>query len=105
MKNLGKEEQTISEILKNVIDPELMVNIIDLGLVYGIKLSEKEKKITIFLTLTSPGCPLGDVIIENIRQVLFQHYLGFTSEVTLVWNPMWNEKFISEEGRLALAQY
>lgn len=105
MKQFNNEEDTIRELLKNVIDPELMVNIIDLGLVYGISLDLPAKKINIDLTLTSPGCPLGDVIIENIKQVLYQHYLGFENEVNLVWEPIWNKDKISEEGRFALEQF
>lgn len=105
MKPTYSEEENIRKILKNVIDPELMVNIIDLGLVYSISLDSRTKKIMLDLTLTSPNCPLGDVIIEHIKQVLFQHYLGFEIEINLVWEPIWDKEKISAEGIIALSQY
>lgn len=99
---LSKEENIILEILKNVIDPELMVNIVDLGLVYGVQISTKTQNIIITITLTSPGCPMGDVIMQDIEQTLLRQYPGYKVTVQLIWHPSWSMEMISEEGKLAL---
>ena len=101
-RELNTQEQNIFDSLKAVIDPELMVNIIDLGLVYDVWMNKAEKKLVIDLTLTSPGCPLGDVIIENVQQVAATNYPGFVVEVNLVWEPAWTLESLTEEGKKAL---
>lgn len=83
-RELNTQEQKIFDSLKAVIDPELMVNIIDLGLVYDVRMNDTKNKVVIDLTLTSPGCPLGDVIIENVQQVAATSYPGYKVEVNLV---------------------
>ena len=88
--------------LKSVIDPELMVNIVDLGLVYNINIDEQTKHILVEMTLTSTGCPLGDVIKQHATEVLLAQYSGLTNDIILVWNPAWNPSFISEEGKQQL---
>ncbi len=60
---MNTEEKKIFELLKGVVDPELMVNFIDLGLIYGVTYNDPEHKIDIELTLTLPGCPMGGLII------------------------------------------
>lgn len=89
--------------LRSVIDPELMVNIVDLGLVYNIKIDDNSKNIIVEMTLTSTGCPLGDVIKQHATEVLLAQYPAFTNDLFFVWNPVWNPSFISEEGREQLA--
>lgn len=88
--------------LKSVIDPELMVNIVDLGLVYNIHINPETKHIIVEMTLTSTGCPLGDVIKQHATEVLSAQYPGFSNDLFLVWNPAWNPSFISEEGKQQL---
>ena len=108
MKNQIENEEEIifiKNILKEVIDPELMVNIIDLGLIYDIRLEKDKKMIEVDLTLTSTGCPLGDVIIQNIEQLLYRNYLGFIIKVNLVWVPVWNADMMTEEGKIAMSNY
>lgn len=68
-KILTPKEEELLKALKDVIDPELMVNIVDLGLVYDLTIDEEKKTVNIDLTLTSPGCPLGDMITEDTRQM------------------------------------
>ena len=97
-----KIEQKVYQLLKTVIDPELMVNIIDLGLVYTILF--ENNKIFVELTLTSPGCPLGDVIIEDAEQVLKKQFSDYEVEIKLVWDPPWSTERLTEEGRAALGQ-
>ena len=102
---LNLKEKEIFESLKGVIDPELMVNIVDLGLVYDIRLDFENKKMNITMTLTSPGCPLGDVIMEDVKQVAKSSaYAEFEVEVNLVWEPAWTLDSISEKGKNILGR-
>jgi len=99
---MNTEEQNIFMLLKEVIDPELMVNIIDLGLVYGVTLNKDKKEIVIDLTLTSPGCPLGEVITEDAQQIISKNYPEFKVKINLVWEPAWSLENLTPEGRTAL---
>lgn len=101
---LSIEEMEVQELLKEVIDPELELNIIDLGLVYTIQVSSKTKNILIHLTLTSPGCPLGDVIMQDIEQTLNRQFIGYNVIVQLVWSPIWTMDMVSDEGKLFLGE-
>ena len=88
------------EALRSVIDPEIGINIIDVGLIYRIAATETQ--IEIDYTLTSPGCPLAEVIEQDIITTLQQH-TGIDHVITkLVWSPPWNIDFMSEEARLEL---
>lgn len=99
-----ENENTVFTLLKKVIDPELMVNIIDLGLVYDVRIDESSHHIEIDLTLTSPGCPLGDVIMEDISHVVRNNFDIYDVQVTLVWEPMWTLDRLTETGRQALGR-
>ncbi|MDO5676616.1 MAG: metal-sulfur cluster assembly factor [Propionibacteriaceae bacterium] len=89
-------EEEILEAMKDVVDPELMVNVVDLGLVYGAQVDD-EGNVTIDMTLTSPTCPLTDKIEYDTRYVLD----GLANSVTLnwVWLPPWTLEMITEDGR------
>ncbi len=90
----------VLDALKGVIDPEIGLNIVDVGLVYRVE--PAEDKIEIDYTLTSPGCPLADVI-ERDMTVAVQQATGIDNVVcNLVWNPPWSLDFMSEEARLEL---
>ncbi|MBI3133088.1 MAG: metal-sulfur cluster assembly factor [Bacteroidetes bacterium] len=95
-------EDKIYQLLKGVIDPELMVNIIDLGLVYEILCDEEKKLITVSMTLTSPGCPMGDVIQEDALQLVKKNYDHYEVKINLVWEPAWSPDFMSEEAKKQL---
>ncbi len=97
----GKEKE-IAQLLKTVIDPEVAVNIIDLGLVYEIDYNEEEKTITIVMTLSTRGCPLGDTIIQNVKVVLEAGFPDFKIDTEVVWEPMWSPEMITGAGRNAL---
>lgn len=99
---MDTEEMRILEMLKKVIDPELMVNIIDLGLVYGVIYDTTGKQIDIALTLTSPGCPMGGIIIEDAQQTLENNYPGFEININLVWEPAWSIERLTENGKAEL---
>ena len=91
----------IYQLLKEVIDPEIGLNIVDLGLVYEVSLPE-EKLIKITMTLTTPGCPMGQTINNSVVNILEKHYPDFKTEVELVWFPMWDAAMISEAGQAQL---
>lgn len=105
MKNISllPTNKDVLNSLKSVIDPELMVNIVDLGLIYHIKIDNNSKNIIVEMTLTSTGCPLGDVIKQHATEVLLAQYPSYTNDLFFVWNPVWNPSFISEEGREQLS--
>ena len=96
------KEEKILNLLKGLIDPELMVNIVDLGLVYKAQSNEPEKKIIIEMTLTSPGCPLGEVIQMDANELLKAHYRDFEIEINIVWEPAWNTDMLSPSAKAAL---
>ncbi len=83
-------------LLKQVIDPELGINIIDLGLVYAIE--STPESIAIEMTLTTKGCPMGEAIMSDVNQKLESHFPDKKIAVTLVWEPPWSPEQISEEG-------
>ncbi len=91
----------VIETLKKVIDPEIGLNIVDVGLIYRVEVEDAEN-VEVDFTLTTPGCPMGDTITNDIVTVLRED-LGFANVVTnLVWNPPWSLDFMSEEARLDL---
>lgn len=102
--NITAREMTrsrIYEALKNVYDPELGVNVIDLGLVYDVALSE-EGYVTVTMTLTTPGCPMHESLSEGVGAAL-TGLPGITGgEIRLVWDPPWDPSRMTEEGRRLL---
>ena len=87
----------VMEALKDVVDPELGVNVVDLGLVYGIK--AENRVATIDMTLTSAACPLTDVIEEQARGALVGPGLVDDLKINWVWMPPWGPDKITDEGR------
>ncbi len=95
-------EEMVLTVIKAVIDPELGINIVDLGLIYSVEI-EEDGRIIITMTLTTPGCPLHASFAQEIERVLWQSIPDLTSVyVELVWDPPWNPTMISAEGRTAL---
>lgn len=88
--------EDIEEAMRDVVDPELMVNVVDLGLVYGIHVDD-DNVATIDMTLTSPTCPLTDQIEYDTQQVLEGLVNGV--KINWVWLPPWSLEMISEDGR------
>ena len=86
----------IVDVLSNVEDPEIGMNIVDLGLIYGLRYDDEGGQVHIELTLTSPGCPLGPEIIRNIKQELGTIEDVLDSDVDLVWKPLWNPAMMSD---------
>ncbi len=91
----------IYEALHDVYDPELGVNVIDLGLVYDVALNE-EGYVTVTMTLTTPGCPMHESLSEGVGAAL-AGIPGITGgEIRLVWEPRWDPSRMTEEGRRLL---
>ncbi len=95
-----KEE--MMKTLRLVIDPELHINIIDLGLVYGIEISDSKKLVNIEMTLSSSYCPMGESIVSAVKNCIEGHYAGYVATVELVWDPVWSYDSITEEGKRLL---
>jgi metal-sulfur cluster biosynthetic enzyme len=100
--NLTSEEQPIFELLKTVMDPEVAVNIADLGLIYEVNLLEDDKQIHIVMTLSTRGCPLGDTIMQNVEVVIKANYPEYDVKVELVWEPEWTPELITKAGKEAI---
>lgn len=94
-------KENILGALENVIDPELGIDIVNLGLVYDVDLSE-EGICFITMTLTSMGCPLGPIIVDQIRTALFDIPEVKDTEVNVVWNPPWSKDMMSRYAKMAL---
>ena len=88
----------VEEALRDVIDPELGINVVDLGLVYGVYLNPDGTG-TVDMTLTSPACPLQDVITDQARGMLVNSGLCTDMEINWVWIPAWGPDKITDDGR------
>lgn len=87
----------VEEAMRDVIDPELGINVVDLGLVYGI--SEVDETVTVDMTLTSAACPLTDVIEEQAKGALVRSGLCDELRINWVWMPPWGPDKITDDGR------
>ncbi|MDR7303411.1 metal-sulfur cluster assembly factor [Haloactinomyces albus] len=93
--------EDVEEAMRDVVDPELGINVVDLGLVYGVEV-EQDNSATINMTLTSPACPLTDVIEDQARSALVNTPGGGLVNdfrINWVWMPPWGPEKITEEGR------
>ena len=95
-----KLEEMVWEALKTCYDPEIPVNIVDLGLVYLCELESGDVKIK--MTLTAPGCGMGPVLQQDVSNKLLMIEEMDEANVELVWDPPWNQNMISEAGRMKL---
>lgn len=94
-------EEKIVKMLRTVFDPEIPVNVYDLGLIYKIDIDD-DAKLKIDMTLTAPNCPAADFILEDIRMKL-ESIEGLKSvDVNLVFEPEWNQDMMSDEAKLEL---
>jgi metal-sulfur cluster biosynthetic enzyme len=89
-------EEEVTEAMKDVVDPELGINVVDLGLVYGVTIDE-DTRVTLDMTLTSAACPLTDVITDQTEMALE----GLANDVAInwVWMPPWGPDKITDDGR------
>ncbi|HCR28796.1 MAG TPA: putative Fe-S cluster assembly protein SufT [Opitutae bacterium] len=101
------DEEAIWQQLRNVYDPEIPVNIVDLGLVYSMTVEPTEEntnlyKVIVQMTLTAPGCGMGPAIAEDAKSKVMLVPGIDEAEVNLTWEPAWDQSMISEEGRMIL---
>ena len=95
-------EELIVERLRTVFDPEIPVNVYDLGLIYRIELNDDLTQLDMDMTMTAPSCPMADFIVEDVRQKL-EAIDGLTTvNVNLVFEPEWTQDLMSEEAKLEL---
>jgi metal-sulfur cluster biosynthetic enzyme len=92
-------KREIIEAMKRVDDPEIGMNIVDLGLVYGLDYDDDKGAAHVDLTLTSPGCPLGPEIIRDIKEEVLSIEDVLQVEVDLVWRPLWNPTMMSDYAK------
>ena len=90
------------EMLRTVFDPEIPVNVYDLGLIYKIDYEVDKKTLHVDMTLTAPSCPAADFILEDVRQKLVSIKGPEKVDLRLVFDPVWDQSFMSEEAKLEL---
>ena len=98
-------ESAIWDVLKTCFDPEIPVNVVDLGLIYNLETKKKSKElylVIIKMTLTAPGCGMGPAIAQDVENKISN--LSFVEDVLveLVWDPQWNQDMMTEEAKLQL---
>lgn len=98
--NLIGQDDAVMQTLAVVIDPEVGINIVDLGLVYLA--TRRADRILVDLTLTSRACPLGESVVAEARECLEQAFPEAVVDINLVWEPPWHPDFITEGGRAEL---
>lgn len=91
-------EEEVRTALRSVIDPEVGMNIVDLGLIYGVEISDD--RLHVDMTMTTPACPMGEMILDHARQALDAVVPeGTEVELNLVWEPPWSADKMSEHAR------
>ncbi len=93
-------DEQVRDMLRVVVDPELHINIVDLGLVYGVKVHVA--KVDVAMTLTSPGCPYGPYLLHQVKDTLLRLKGIEDASIQVVWEPPWGPDKMSEEARLEL---
>ena len=94
-------KSAVIDVLRNVHDPEIPVNIYDMGLVYGVEVTD-EHKVFITMTLTAPNCPMADYVVEQVRAAVADVPGVVSANVELVWEPEWDRSRMSEEALVEL---
>lgn len=96
-----KIEEKIVDVLKTVYDPEIPVNIYDLGMIYKIDVDDKGN-LDMDMTFTAPSCPAADFILEDVRTKVESVEGVKSANINLVFEPAWNQSMMSEEARVEL---
>lgn len=97
----AQEEMKAQIALMQVMDPELGVNIIDLGLVYDVDFSHTAR-VLVTMTFSTPHCPLGDAIKQGVMHAMTKAFPDYQTEIEIVWQPEWNYNMITDAGKSAL---
>jgi len=101
-------EKLLWDQLKTCYDPEIPLNIVELGLVYNCDMqhdAEGERVVTVEMTLTAPGCGMGDILVDDVRSKLERVPTIKSVDVSLVFDPPWNHTMMSEAARLETGMY
>ena len=103
MSNISKEklEQLIIEVLRNIYDPEIPVNIYELGLIYEININD-QFEVKIVMTLTTPNCPVAESMPAEVRESVAELPEVTKAEVELTFEPPWDQEMLSDEAKLEL---
>ena len=101
VKELAPLYEDVVLALKQVYDPEIPVNIYDLGLIYELHI-DKEHKVSIKMTFTAPNCPMADEVLAEVRYNVENTPGVRGCEIELVWEPVWDQSLLSDEARIAL---
>lgn len=100
-KDMPTVKQVI-DVLKNCYDPEIPINIVDLGLIYDVQVRE-DASVYVKMTLTAPGCPIARFLVEQVKETIMNSVKGIRRvDVELVFDPPWNPKMMSEEAKKML---
>jgi FeS assembly SUF system protein len=99
--NPTTDESTVIEALREIYDPEIPVNIFDLGLIYKIEIAE-DGTVDVLMTLTAPACPVAGELVEEVAQKVAALPGAGEVKVILTWDPPWDKDRMSEDARLAL---
>ena len=97
-----KIQEKVIDLLRTVYDPEIPVNVYDLGLIYRIELNDAGDQLAVDMTLTAPNCPAADFIMEDVRQKLETIEGLKRVDVNLVFEPEWDKDMMSDEAKLEL---
>ncbi len=97
------KKEDIIKVLKEIYDPEIPVNIYDLGLIYALEI--QDDKVYIRMTLTAPGCPLAGYLQEEVKRRIEELEGVSEAHVEVVWEPRWNVNMMTEEGKEALRAF
>lgn len=102
-------EDMVRAALRNVYDPEIGLNVVDLGLVYNVDVQDEGKVVQVDMTLTTPACPAGPMIIEGAQQEILAlrdvHPQLEDARINLVWTPFWNPSMMSEDAKAELGYF
>lgn len=98
----GAARRAAVDALRTVIDPEVGLDLVEMGCLYGLSVDERALRVA--MTLTTPGCPLGEVLVSMAGQALAGASGGRAVELTLVWEPAWSPEMLGEEGRKRLGR-
>ena len=99
------EEKHVWDVLKQCFDPEIPINIVDLGLIYDLQIQKNQKdlyQVDVKMTLTAQGCGMGPVIAADAKEKIEDLSAVEFANVQIVWDPLWNPNMISEEGKKKL---
>ena len=96
-------EQEVMNVMRSVFDPEIPVNVVDLGLIYDVSIEDDVVSIT--MTMTAPGCPFGDQLSASARDRILTYTEAKDAIVTMVIDPPWNQSMMNEDAQKALGMF